>query len=115
VRLGREFHIDSSHQLEGHPKCGRLHGHTYRIEVMLEGEEDERGMVMDFADFRREAEAFLDHLDHAHLNEFVEQPTVENLARYILQGLRRTVPQVVQVRVWEGLRKFAEYSEPPAG
>ena len=40
------------------------------------------------------------------------QGTVENLARYILKGLRDTVPQVVQVRVWEGLRKFAEYSEP---
>lgn len=114
MRLGREFHIDSSHQLDGHPKCGRLHGHTYRIEVVLEGDEDERGMVLDFADFRKEVDAFLEHLDHAHLNEFIEVPTVENLARYVLRGLRGTLPQVVQVRVWEGLRKFAEYSEPLA-
>ena len=108
MRVGRHFYIDSSHVLEGHPKCGVLHGHTYRVDVVLEGVEDDRGMVMDFADIRRTVEAFLEHVDHVHLNDVLEVPTVENLARHVLDGLRGELPALVQVRVWEGHGKYAE-------
>lgn len=114
MRVGRQFHIDSSHVLPGHPKCGVMHGHTYRIEVVLEGREGDTGMVMDFSEIREKVGSFLEHLDHAHLNEFLEIPTVENLARYVLRGLRESIPQVALIRVWEGHGKYAEHEEPPS-
>ncbi|MEM7244266.1 MAG: 6-carboxytetrahydropterin synthase [Acidobacteriota bacterium] len=111
--IGREFHIDSAHQLPGHPRCGTLHGHTYRIAVELGGAQDERGMILDFADLRRETEAFLEHLDHVYLNDVLEKPpTVENIADYIFQGLKERLPGLTRVKVWEGHGKYAEVGEP---
>jgi 6-pyruvoyltetrahydropterin/6-carboxytetrahydropterin synthase len=109
MRVGRHFHIDSSHILTGHPKCGVMHGHTYRIEVVLEGAENDSGMLVDFSEIRQKTEAFLDHLDHVHLNEVIEMPTVENLARYIHGGLREDLPQLAIIKVWEGAGKYAEF------
>ena len=51
MRLGITDHIDCAHLLPGHPKCGRLHGHTYRVEVVVDGPASE-GMVLDFADLK---------------------------------------------------------------
>jgi len=110
MRVGRQFHVDSSHVLPGHPKCGVLHGHTYRIEVVFEGSEDGSGMVLDFGEIREKTEAFLEHVDHVHLNDVLEQPTVENLARHVAAGLRETLPSLVLVRVWEGVGKYAEHA-----
>ena len=110
MRVGRIFHIDSSHVLPGHPKCGVMHGHTYRLDVVLEGEEGDSGMLMDFGEIRDRVEAFLEHVDHAHLNEILPMPTVENLARYVHAGLIGTIPQLALVRVWEGDGKYAEYA-----
>jgi len=45
MRLGVIDYIDSAHYLPGHGKCGRVHGHTYKIEVIIEGEVRENGMV----------------------------------------------------------------------
>ena len=47
MRLGVIDYIDSAHYLPGHGKCGRVHGHTYKIEVLVEGEVRENGMVID--------------------------------------------------------------------
>ena len=108
MKVAREFHIDSSHVLPGHPKCGVLHGHTYRIDVVLEGD-DSKSMVMDFDEIRTKVDAFIEHLDHRHLNDVLEMPTVENLARYLHEGLKAQVPELAAIRVWEGLGKYAEY------
>lgn len=110
MRVGRSFHIDSSHVLPGHPKCGVMHGHTYRFDVVLEGEPGVDGMLMDFGEMRDRVDAFLDRLDHAHLNDILPNPTVEHIARFVFEGLRETVPQVALVRVYEGDAKWAEYT-----
>lgn len=57
----------ASHFLAGHPTCGRLHGHNYRVEIVCEGEPDDRGMVADFHDIRAAAAAVLDEVDHLTL------------------------------------------------
>ena len=106
MRVGREFHIDSSHVLPGHPKCGVMHGHTYRIEVLVEGPDD-AAMVLDFDELREVVDAFLEHLDHHHLNEVLDMPTVENLARYIHAGLSKKLAGVAAIRIWEGMGKYA--------
>ena len=108
MRVGRHFFIDSSHLLPGHPKCGVMHGHTYRVDIELEGVENEAGMVMDFADIRVKTEAFLEHLDHVHLNDVLPIPTVENIVSHVFDGLREALPQLARVRVWEGRGKYAE-------
>ena len=108
MRVARSFHVDSSHVLPGHPKCGVMHGHTYRIDVVVEGSDDEP-MVIDFDVLRERVDGFLEHLDHVHLNDVIPMPTVENLARHIHEGLRERDVAVALVRVWEGLGKYAEY------
>lgn len=57
----------ASHFLAGHPTCGHLHGHNYRVEIVCEGEPDDRGMVADFHDIRAAAAAVLDEVDHRTL------------------------------------------------
>ncbi|TDI89346.1 MAG: 6-carboxytetrahydropterin synthase QueD, partial [Caldithrix sp.] len=47
MKLGTTHYIDCAHFLPGHPKCGQLHGHTYKVEVVIEGENKD-GMIIDF-------------------------------------------------------------------
>ena len=108
MRVGRSFHVDSSHVLPGHPKCGVMHGHTYRFDIVVEGP-DEDAMVIDFDEMRTACDAFLEQLDHVHLNELLPMPTVENLARFVFAGLSKPLPGLALVRVWEGDGKYAEY------
>ena len=51
MKLGITEYIDCAHHLPGHSKCGRLHGHTYTIDVVIEGEK-KGGMIVDFADLK---------------------------------------------------------------
>lgn len=86
IRISRKFTIQAAHFLpdvsDGH-KCKRLHGHTYEIEVTYEGEPDERGWFADFADIDAHWAAVHDLLDHRCLNDFMRNPTTENLCEKI--------------------------------
>src|SRR5215207_1292474 len=69
----REFTFEAAHRLphvpDGH-KCGRLHGHSYRLEVHVRGDVDPvSGMVMDFAEIKAAFKPLEDMLDHHFLNE----------------------------------------------
>ena len=64
MRLGVIDYIDSAHYLPGHGKCGRVHGHTYKIEVVVEGEVRENGMVIDFYDLKKGIKETLQEYDH---------------------------------------------------
>jgi 6-pyruvoyltetrahydropterin/6-carboxytetrahydropterin synthase len=85
----KEFTIEAAHRLpnvpEGH-KCGRLHGHSFRIELHVSGPVDPTlGWVVDFAEIKAAFKAVEEALDHRYLNEVagLENPTSENLARWI--------------------------------
>lgn len=66
--ISREYWFSAAHRLEGHPKCGRLHGHNYRVVVTLFGVPDERGMVMDYGDLDKVVKPFINEsLDHKYL------------------------------------------------
>ena len=85
----REFTFEAAHRLphvpEGH-KCGRLHGHSYRVEVHVGGEVDpSTGMVLDFAGISAACQPVRERLDHYYLNDIdgLANPTSENLARWI--------------------------------
>lgn len=103
----RVFQIEAAHRLphvpEGH-KCGRIHGHSFRIEVHVSGEVGElTGWVMDFADLRRAFQPLFDQLDHQYLNDIegLENPTSENLSRWIWQRLRHRLPGLGKIVVQE--------------
>lgn len=103
----KEFSFEAAHRLphvpEGH-KCGRLHGHSFRVEVHVEGPVDAAsGWVCDFADVKAAFQPLHDQLDHNYLNDIsgLTNPTSENLARWIWRALRLALPGLAQVVVRE--------------
>lgn len=107
MKIGVMEHIDCAHFLPGHHKCGSLHGHTYKVEIIVEGE-IRNGMVMDFADLRRSAREVLAHYDHKSWNDFLDYPSVENICTLLNSKLKEKLPFAFTLRVWEGDGKWAE-------
>ena len=66
----KEFEFDAAHYLpEYNGKCERLHGHTYKLVVKVQGTPDHEGMVIDFIRLKNIVkENVLVHLDHACIN-----------------------------------------------
>jgi 6-pyruvoyl tetrahydropterin synthase/QueD family protein len=65
--ISREFWISAAHRIEGHPKCGRLHGHNYKVTIKLRGALDLKGMVLDFGLVDQEVKPIIDAMDHMYL------------------------------------------------
>ena len=97
MEIFTEFTFEAAHRLphvgDDH-KCARLHGHSFAVEVHVVGPVDAHaGWVVDFADVRRACEPVRLALDHYYLNEIdgLENPTSENVARWIWQRLQPVV------------------------
>jgi len=118
VEIFRAFQIEAAHRLPHVPaghKCARIHGHSFRIEIAVAGEVAEpAGWVMDFADLRQAFEPLFEQLDHHYLNEIegLENPTSENLARWIWQRLKPALPGLCRIRVQETCNAGCVYSGP---
>ena len=108
MKLGITDHIDCAHFLPGHPKCGELHGHTYKVEVVIEGEKGPDGMILDFDRMKTQLRAVLDEYDHQSLNKFLEYPSVENICELLRSRLEAHLEFGFSLRVWEGTGKWAE-------
>lgn len=114
--IQKEFSFSASHQLEHLPsnhQCARLHGHNYRVDVLLESDQtDERGFVVDYGDLDIFKQFLDDHFDHRHLNEVMgcsQLTTAEHLANYFFMWLRNRFPQVGEVKVSETPKTWATY------
>lgn len=95
----------------GH-KCRRLHGHSFKVEVVVAGEMDEsKGYLVDYGDIKAACEPVRQRLDHCHLNEIegLENPTSEVLARWIWQRLAPSLPGLAAVIVHETCNSRCEY------
>jgi len=104
MRLDVEFAFAAAHRLPRYDgPCFRLHGHNYRFLVALEGEVDPRtGMIADFGDVKRAVqEHVLARFDHQNLNDFLENPTAENIARWIWEALAPRLAGLCEVRLYE--------------
>lgn len=119
MEIFKQFTIEAAHRLphvpEGH-KCGRLHGHSFHIEIRVTGELDPAtGWVMDFADIKAAFAPLFEQLDHNYLNdvEGLENPTSEQLARWIWQHLAPRLPGLSQVVVRETCTSGAVYQGEP--
>jgi 6-pyruvoyltetrahydropterin/6-carboxytetrahydropterin synthase len=107
MRLGITEYIDCAHFLPGHPKCGQVHGHTYRVDVAIEGEHHQ-GMIVDFNELKGKTREVLARYDHRHWNDVLDFPSVENICELLSRELRAAIAFPMVVRVWEGNGKWAE-------
>ena len=116
MEIFKAFTLESAHRLPNVPaghKCARVHGHSFRVEVHVAGTVDPRlGWVMDFADLKRAFEPLFERLDHRYLNDVpgLENPTSENLARWIWRELAPALPQLARVVVHETCTSGATYT-----
>jgi len=115
MELRKSFQFEAAHLLphlpEGH-KCRRLHGHSFMVDVVVEGECDpELGWVMDYADIKKAFKPYWEQLDHYYLNEVpgLENPTSENVARWIWERLKPELPLLKEVVVAETCTARAVY------
>ena len=87
TRIGRTYRFESAHHLpllpDGH-RCKNVHGHNYRIEVVVRGNLDRRGFVKDFAELDAEILPLVAKVDHRLLNDIegLENPTAELIAAW---------------------------------
>lgn len=115
MEIWKEFRLEAAHRLPGVPeghKCARLHGHSFRVAVWVAGPVDpEQGWVMDFADLKAAFAPLHEQLDHSYLNEVegLENPTSENLARWIWDRLRPDLPGLRRVVVHETCTSGCSY------
>jgi 6-pyruvoyltetrahydropterin/6-carboxytetrahydropterin synthase len=116
MNIFRAFTIEAAHRLPNVPtghKCARLHGHSFRIELHLSGDVDaHRGWVMDFADVKEAFQPIYDQLDHHYLNEIagLENPTSENLARWVWQKVKPRLPLLSKIVIHETCTSGCEYT-----
>jgi 6-pyruvoyltetrahydropterin/6-carboxytetrahydropterin synthase len=103
----KEFTFEAAHRLPAVPaghKCGRLHGHSFRVEVHVAGELDEKlGWVMDYADIKMVVKPVIARLDHYYLNDIpgLENPTSEVIARWLWQEIKAVLPALSKIVVKE--------------
>ena len=109
----------AAHQLrEFRGSCEKLHGHNWKVEVTLAGEElSDAGLLMDFREVREATDRILEELDHSYLNELPhfrdQNPSSENIAAYIFEkltgALNNNQIKVTKVTAWESDSASASY------
>ena len=123
MELFKEFGFEAAHRLPNVPpghKCARLHGHSFRVAVHVEGDVGtQSGWVMDFSDLRDAFAPVFESLDHRYLNEIagLENPTSEVLAMWIWERLATVLPGLSQITVQETCTSGCTYrgAEPTRG
>lgn len=111
MKLGLAMEFDAAHHLPGYDgKCSRVHGHTYTVEVVIEGPIGDDGFVIDFYDLKKIVSRVLEDLDHNDLNSIMQNPTAEMIASDIYQRLKtdleKTAVSLLSVKLWEGKNKW---------
>ena len=107
MEIFKVFTIEAAHRLPHVPaghKCGRLHGHTFQIEVHVEGPLDPTlGWIIDFADIKSAFRPIEEQIDHHYLNEVegLENPTSENIARWVWRKLKPSLQCLSKIVVHE--------------
>ena len=107
ARLTKDFYFEASHSLPnaplGHP-CKRNHGHSFKIEISIEGEiKDKLGWIYDHGIIREKTQALIQLLDHTYLNEIegLENPTIENLALWFWKKLDSQLLGLAEIVIHE--------------
>ena len=108
MRIYKEFVFEAAHHLPeaiaGTDKTyGRLHGHSYRVRITLDGEPDAKtGLIVPFEAFEKALDGAKNELDHSFLNEDIEGlelPTLENIARWLWSQLSADLPGLAEIEI----------------
>src|SRR5207244_7658021 len=107
VRLTKDFRFEAAQTLprvpDGH-KCRGMHGHSFKVEISVEGEVDpQTGWLYDHARIGAAMKPLLDQLDHAYLNDVpgLENPTIENMAAWFWKNLETSCPGLCEIVIHE--------------
>jgi 6-pyruvoyltetrahydropterin/6-carboxytetrahydropterin synthase len=102
-----------------HGKCENVHGHNYRCEVTIEGQDlDDTGLLMDFVALKKVVHSVIERMDHQWLNDFppfdVLNPSAENMAKFIYDEVNKGIKpgpgvRLGSVRLWETDTSYATY------
>ncbi len=115
MKIFKEFSFEAAHRLPNVPsdhKCFRLHGHSFTLRISVEGEVGtDSGWVMDFCDISSAFKPIRKQLDHHYLNEIkgLENPTSENIARWVWEKLHPALPQLSEVEIRETCTSGCSY------
>jgi len=107
MRVGIFDHLDSAHSVKALDGCDVIHGHTYKVEVVVGGEIHD-GLIMDFKVLREHVRRVMAKYDHKDLTALFEVPSCENLCQALFDDIKRELPGLYSVRCWEGYNKWAE-------
>ena len=116
ITLIRQYQIEAAHRLPKLPathKCHRLHGHSFHIEVVVRGEPDaELGWLIDYGALDLAFDPIFQCLDHYYLNDIpgLENPTSENLSRWIFERLKPQLAGLAEIRISETCQEMCIYS-----
>jgi 6-pyruvoyltetrahydropterin/6-carboxytetrahydropterin synthase len=103
MELRKTYQFEAAHLLPRLPrthKCRRLHGHSFKVDIVVSGECDPKlGWVMDYADISKAFGPLWQKLDHFYLNDIpgLENPTSENIAIWIWQRLKPKLPLLTEI------------------
>lgn len=115
VTLSKRFRFEAAHLLPKLPethKCRRLHGHSFEVEIAVEGPLDpELGWLIDYAEIKEAMRPILAEVDHHYLNDVkgLENPTSEVIAIWIWNRLIASLPMLSRVTVFETCTSRCDY------
>ncbi len=107
MQIYKDFQFDAAHSLPHVPdthKCKRIHGHTYRARIVLQGPVDSHhGWIEDFGDIKKICKPVIDQLDHYYLNEIpgLENPTAEVIAMWLWERIKPKMPALCEIHLME--------------
>lgn len=113
IKVTSEF--SSAHRLRNYSgRCEKLHGHNWTVEVCVcSGKLNKIGIAVDFKEVKNKLKCVTEKLDHSYLNNLAyfkkANPTSENIARFIYEGLKKEGLRPASVSVWEGKGSCATY------
>jgi 6-pyruvoyltetrahydropterin/6-carboxytetrahydropterin synthase len=111
--------FSAAHNLKNyHGKCERLHGHNWAVEAVYRYDKlGKDGIAVDFRVAKAAMRDVIDDLDHSYLNEISplkkKNPTSENIAKFIYEGIKKRMRSISSVTVWENENSCATYSKKP--
>lgn len=89
-----KIRFSAAHVIAGHPKCGRLHGHSYAVHVVLHGDIGDDEMVFDFGVAKRTLRKLADRLDHRFLVPATSaRPAGKGVVKVVAGPKTYTVPR----------------------
>jgi len=107
ARLTKQFRFEAAHTLPSLPenhKCRQMHGHSFKIEIHIEGEVDpEIGWIYDHKRISEAMNPLLEQLDHSYLNDIkgLESPTIEIMAAWFWKKIEAQLPGLVEIKIYE--------------